>query len=290
MDAAALLLKTPLFDGLTPEDAAALAEHLVAREFRAGDLIFEQGNAGDSMFFVASGIVSIVLPGEGRSSVVLRDFGVGQYFGEISLFDAKPRSATARAATDCQLLELDRGALQKHIHQRPQIAVAIIADLAERLRETNVLLGQRAARNVVQELEARATLGERVADSVARVAGSWAFIIGFFLVLGTWVVLNTWMVFSSLLGHPAPDPYPFQFFNLLLSIIAALQGPVIMMSQNRQTQKDRLEAEADFHVNLKNEIGIETLQRTLEDVRAHVLVLERELVRTISVSKRPPPV
>jgi uncharacterized membrane protein len=226
------------------------------------------------MFLVVDGVVSIELPGEG-APVVLKNCTVGQYFGELSLFDDKPRSATAVARTDCELLELERAALHEHIASRPRIAITLLSELSERIRETNALLSQRAAKDVNQEMAAKATLGDRIADKVAAGAGSWTFILTFFALLVSWTVVNGAMMSKTLFGKEPFDPFPYIFFNLILSIVAAFQGPVIMMSQNRQAEKDRAQAETDFKVNLKNEVGIERLLAAMTDMKAHLAVIER---------------
>ena len=271
-----MLANTPLFDDLSPEDVADLAEHLKHQRFEPGQVICKKGEPGDSMYLVAQGVVSIYLPGEGSSKVPLKEVAVGQYFGELSLFDDKPRSATAEARTDCEVLELERDVLNEHIKKRPRIAIALLSELADRLRETNALLSQRAAKDVNKELDEKATLGERVADRVATVAGSWAFILSFFSVLVGWVIVNSVLFSKWVLGKEPFDPFPFIFFNLLLSIVAAFQGPVIMMSQNRQSVKDRAQAETDFKVNLKNEVGIESLLLGMHEIKAHLAILERQ--------------
>jgi CRP/FNR family transcriptional regulator, cyclic AMP receptor protein len=275
MDAARMLANTPLFDDLSPEDVGALAESLKSQRFEQGTPICTKGEPGDSMYLVAEGVVSIYLPTEGGAKVPLKDVTVGQYFGELSLFDEKPRSATAEARTDCEVLELERAVLNEHIKRRPRIAIALLSELADRLRETNALLSQRAAKDVNKELDENATFGERVADKVATVAGSWAFILSFFSVLVGWVIVNGITISKLLLGKEPFDPFPFIFFNLLLSIVAAFQGPVIMMSQNRQSVKERAQAETDFKVNLKNEVGIETLLAGMQEIKAHMAIMEK---------------
>jgi CRP/FNR family cyclic AMP-dependent transcriptional regulator len=275
MDAARMLSNTPLFDDLSPEDVAALAGSLKSQRFEPGKEICIKGEPGDSMYLVAEGVVAIYLPGEGGVKVPLKEVTVGQYFGELSLFDEKPRSATAEARTACEVLELERDVLNEHIKRRPRIAIALLSELADRLRETNALLSQRAAKNVNKELDEKATVGERVADRVATVAGSWAFILSFLAMLVGWVTLNGVTLSKVIFGKEPFDPFPFIFFNLLLSIVAAFQGPVIMMSQNRQSVKDRAQAEIDFKVNLKNELGIETLLLGMQELRAHLAILEK---------------
>jgi uncharacterized membrane protein len=275
MDAAEMLARTTLFDDLSPEDIADLAEHLKRQHFPAGSIICEKGELGDSMYLVADGTVRIYLPGDGLSRVPLKEVTFGQYFGELSLFDDKPRSATAQACTDCEVLALQRADLHEQIKRRPAVAITLLAELSRTMRETNALLSQRAAKDVNKEIDEKSTLADRVADRVASVVGSWSFILSFLAVLFAWIIANGVAMSKMMFGKDPFDPFPFIFFNLLLSIVAAFQGPVIMMSQNRQSLKDRAQAETDFKVNIKNEVGIETLVRGLTEVKAHLAMLEK---------------
>ena len=289
MDAAEMLANIPLFEDLSREDLDALAERMKKHAFEKGQTIFEMGDHGDSMYVVAEGTVSIFLPSAKGVKVDLRDCSLGQYFGELALFDAKPRSATAEALTACEVLELERDALHDYITKRPGIALSILEQMAANLRDTNVLLSQRASKDVNKEVDEKSTFGDRIADKVASGAGSWTFILSFIALLFTWMGVNTLAVYKVLSGGGEPfDPFPFIFFNLILSIVAAFQGPVIMMSQNRQSKKDRAQADTDFKVNLKNELGIENLQRAMSEMRAHVLLLEKSISSTARAVRENP--
>lgn len=269
-----LLAQIPLFEGLPDADREALAERMRERPFKAGQTVFAQGDHGNAMYVVLSGAVQIYLTSTDTAAprVVLKDARTGEYFGELSLFDDKPRSASVEAEVDTVLLELTREELAEHLGRSKSAAMSILSEMADRLRETNALLSQRAASNVVKQIEENLTWGQRLADRVAELNGSWAF-ISFLVVLSL-----AWALTNSLLPHPF-DEYPYVFFNLLLAILVALQGPLIVMSQNRQTLKDRAQAEMDFRVNLKNEVGIESIQRELSALRAEATtrleVLER---------------
>jgi len=259
-----LLRSIPMFEGLSPDDLEHLAHKLVERNFAGGAMVFDQGDAGAEMYIVAKGHVNIHLPGENSRRVSLKDISVGEYFGELALFDDKPRSASALATTDAVLLELNRDTLSTYLERRPHAAMAILRTMAERLRQTNAMLSERAAKNVVEELDKNLTWSDRLADKVAELNGSWAFILGLGVFSCIWFAVNRHGVVS---GMPF-DGYPYTFFNLLLAILVALQGPLIVMSQNRQTIKDRATAETDFKVNLKNEVNIETILRELSEFRA----------------------
>ena len=259
---AELLRSIPMFEGLDDDDVVALASAVHETRFAAGQMIFHQGDAGAAMYIVAKGHVNIHLPGEASRRVSLKDVSRGEYFGELALFDDKPRSASALASTDAVLLELSSETLSSYLERRPRAAMAILRTMAERLRETNAMLSERAAKNDVEEKDKNLTWSDRLADQVAELNGSWAFIIA--LLLGT----LGWTLYNTLIAKNSFDPYPYVFFNLLLAILVSLQGPLIVMSQNRQTLKDRAQAETDFKVNLKNEVNIETILRELGEFRS----------------------
>ncbi|MEP7050806.1 MAG: DUF1003 domain-containing protein [Pseudomonadota bacterium] len=262
MEHISLLGSIPMFQGLNEEDLAALSVSLVERTFPAGRAIMAQGDPGSEMYIVASGHVNIFLPGESSRRVSLKDVTRGEYFGELALFDDKPRSASALATTDAVLLALSRETLSDYLSSRPRAAMNILNTMAERLRETNAMLSERAAKNSVEEIERNLSWSQRLADKVAELNGSWAFIVFLLSLSAGWMTLNT------LLQRGNFDPYPFVFFNLLLAVLVALQGPLIVMSQNRQSLKDRARSDTDFKVNIKNEVNIETILRELGEFRA----------------------
>ncbi len=265
VDAISLLRSIPLFEDLLEDDLAALSATLVARRFEAGEIIINQGDAGRTMYIVESVDVNIHLAGEGSRRISLKDIARGEYFGELSLFDDLPRSASALATSNAVLLELDRATLEDYLTHRPRAAMAILRTMSERLRETNTLLTERAAKNVDEEFEKNLSWSDRLADAVAELNGSWKFIVFLLAMTAGWCVANT----AIIMRHPL-DPYPYAFFNLALAVLVGLQGPLIVMSQNRQSFKDRARAETDLKVNLKNEVGIETLIRELSEFRAEI--------------------
>ena len=269
MDPTPLLRSIELFEGLTDQDLAELGANLQRRQFAAGSMVFSQGDDGDSMYIVESGDINIHLPGDASRRISLKDIARGEYFGELALFDEKPRSASALATTDTVLLELQRRTLEGYLESRPKVALAILRTLSERLRETNTMLSARAAKNVDEEFEKNLTWSDRLADNVAALNGSWAFILFLIGLTIGWCAVNSgWLIRLPI------DPYPFQFFNLALAILVGLQGPLIVMSQNRQSLKDRARADTDFKVNLKNEVNIETLLRELAESRAEAKLRE----------------
>jgi uncharacterized membrane protein len=262
MNRVELLQRLPLFAGLQTEDLTLLANKLAPRRMHKGEVVFEKGDAGTTMFIVSTGAVEIVLPQPDGAPVLLKELGPGEYFGELSLFDDKPRSASARCSAAVELLELDRATLTDYLRARPHAGLAILQTMSERLRETNALLSNSVSRNAFEEAEERLPWQDKLADRVAAFNGSWSFIVGLVLLTALWVLFNShWF-------QERFDSYPYQFYNLFLAILVALQGPLIMMSQNREVLRDRATAANDYRVNLKNETHIEIILRELGDFRA----------------------
>jgi CRP/FNR family transcriptional regulator, cyclic AMP receptor protein len=278
MRPADLLAQISLFQGLADEDREALAGRLSEKRFKAGEAVFAMGDQGSSMYVVQSGAVQVFLPSveTERPPVVLKDLHTGEYFGELAVFDDKPRSASVRALVDTVLLELTREELGEHLGRSTKAAMLILSEMADRMRETNALLTERAAKDVVKEFEENLTWAQRLADKVAELNGSWTFILMLIGLTIVWCVINVPAVAvrvglytrgedGSIISF---DPFPYILYNLVLAILVSLQGPLIVMSQNRQTAKDRAQAQTDFLVNLKNEVGIERMLAELGAMRA----------------------
>jgi CRP/FNR family cyclic AMP-dependent transcriptional regulator len=256
-----VLRQSPTFQLLDDDELAELTAHVDERSFAAGQVVFQAGEPGGAMHVVLSGRVEVYLLDEDRKRVVLNELGPGEIFGELSLFDGDPRSASVRTLEATRTFQIDRADLERLFARRPHAALDILTVMSRRLRRTDLLLSQRAARNPNEVLEQKATFGEHVADAVARFGGSWSFIFAFAAILLAWVTVNTVL----LLGRPEPfDPYPFILLNLFLSMLAAIQAPVIMMSQNRQDSKDRVRSELDYQVNLKAELEIMELHEKFD--------------------------
>jgi uncharacterized membrane protein len=261
-----------MFEGLDEHDLDELAGEVHERRVGKGQIVFAQGNHGTAMYVVAQGSVNIFLPGEHDHRVSLKDLGRGDYFGELALFDDKPRSASAVATSaDVVLIELTREVLSTYIARHPGAAMAILRTMTAHLRATDALLSQRAAKNVDAEFDKNLKWTEILADKVAELNGSWQFIIALGVVVGLWCLTNSPLLFSRPI-----DPYPYVFFNLILAILVALQGPLIVMSQNRQALKDRARAETDYKVNLKNELNIERMQKDVVRIKTHLGIPDDE--------------
>jgi len=271
MDRIELVKAIPLFESLEDEDLHTLANKLREVRVEASQPVFAQGDQGDAMYVIEDGAVDIVA-GSGRQRVILASLFKQQYFGELALLDGAPRSASAIASRATRLLALERDDFVAFIKTRPDAALAIMHEVGERMRATNELMTRTVTRNVLEEEDRKLTMGERVSDLVAVFGGSWPFI---FLFGGFMVA---WMLWNSLGPERLVfDPLPFMALNLVLSTLAALQAPIIMMSQNRQAAKDKALAVNDFQINLKNEVAIDRILRNHGEVMQRLHAIEQRL-------------
>jgi uncharacterized membrane protein len=254
-----LLTDVQIFQLLDDAERATLAALFEQRTYSVGETIFHEGEPGDEIFLVTEGRVQLFITSDTGEKIIFGENVRGDVFGEISLLDGGPRTAAAVALERTTVLTLDRDKLLELVQRHPHVAIDLLTVMGRRLRGTDELLRTRTARNLNVEEEAAMTFGEHVADRVASFGGSWTFIMLFGSFLVSWVILN-----SFLLGKREIDPFPYILLNLFLSMIAALQAPVIMMSQNRQSIKDRLKADLDYEINLKSELEVAQLHRKLD--------------------------
>ncbi|HXG37933.1 MAG TPA: DUF1003 domain-containing protein, partial [Bacteroidota bacterium] len=276
------LTKIPIFERLTEADGEVLLKLWKPRTLKEGQILFRKDDQGDSMFLIEDGTLEITVPvNQPQKEMRVSVLGAGEFVGELSLIDGLPRTATARALEDCKLLEMRRDDFLKFLIERPSVAILMVSEIGKRLRATNELVQSLASKNVNVEIEERLSLGDRIADKVAEFGGSWSFILSFLLFMGLWMGLNT----SQILFKPF-DEYPFILLNLMLSTIAALQAPVIMMSQNRAQKKDRLRADLDYQVNLKSELMLQQLHAKLDEVRATDLDQIQSTLQELAALKR----
>jgi CRP/FNR family cyclic AMP-dependent transcriptional regulator len=255
----AIIAEVPMFSLLDTNECATLAQLVDTQHFAKGQMIFEAGDAGGSLYIVHSGHVQVYTESLQGERIVLDENEPGDVFGEISLLDGGPRNASAIAAQDTDVLVFDRDGVFDLVKEHPHAALDLLTAVGHRMRHTDELLRMRVTRNANVEEQERMTLGQRIADRMSAFGGSWTFIILFMLMMVAWVTTNT-----IILVRRAFDPYPFIFLNLVLSMVAAIQAPVIMMSQNRQTTKDRLKTDLDYEVNLKAELEVAALHKKMD--------------------------
>jgi CRP/FNR family transcriptional regulator, cyclic AMP receptor protein len=251
------LRHVPLFESLDDEAARKLCQLLESIDCKANTFLFRAGDEGNAMYVIERGKVRISVQATDGREMTLTELGRGDFFGEMVLFDGQRRSADAIVAEDARLAVLSREHFLSFVRSSPNVALEMLTALANRLRHTDELLRHSATRNVNVEEAARLTLADRAADIIAEFGGSWKFIIAAVLFFDVWVVINTW-----LLANSGFDPYPYLLLSTAINMLAILQAPIILMSQNRQAHKDRLRSEIDYQVNLKNELALnEILQR-----------------------------
>ena len=262
-DEAQSLARVPLFKRLDPHELEKLAEEIDQVDYKAGETIFNEHDHGDALYVVEEGSVRIWVTDEDLNEVTLAELQPGQFFGELAVLDRGERSSSATAITDTHLHRLSSDDFQKFLIEHADCAIDVICEIGARMRQTNLLVSQRVSRNINREMEEKATIGQRIADKVASFGGSWTFIIIYLSFLIAWMAFNTFVLIHYGRGEGGAqfDPYPYILLNLMLSMTAALQAPIIMMSQNRAAEKDRLAAEQDFKVNLKSELMLEELIR-----------------------------
>ena len=286
-DEARSLARIPLFKRLEPHELEHLAEEVDQINYREGEVIFNEYDRGDALYIVEEGTVRIWVYDEDVKEVTLAELKPGDFFGELAVLDRGARSSSATALTHTHLHRLSSDDFQQFLMDHPDAAIDVICEIAQRMRQTNLLVTQRAARNINAEIEAKSTVGQRVADKVAAFGGSWTFIFIYGGALLTWIVANTFILIYFGHGENGAqfEPYPYILLNLMLSMTAAMQAPIIMMSQNRAAEKDRMAAEQDFKVNLKSELMLEELVRKQRQRDSQIDQLNNALIEMQSVLK-----
>src|SRR5258708_4544711 len=237
------LKSVPLFSLLDDDEIAVLAAHVELKNFSPRQRIYRIGDAGGRAYVMVSGKVQVTTVDEDQQEVVVDEPAAGEFFGFASMLDQTQHQTGAIATEDTVCVEVDRDDIATLIQRKPHAGMDMLSVLGRQFHASQQLVRRRSMRNPNEVIETEMTVGERLADHVARFGGSWRFIIIFTVVLVVYSAANI------VLGKSAWDPYPFILLNLFLSMLAAIQAPVIMMSQNRQDTKDRVRSELDFAVN-----------------------------------------
>jgi len=266
------LKHVPLFALLDEEETAVLAGQVELKNFAPHQRIYKAGGTDGHAYVMVSGRVRVTTVDEDQQEVVLDEPAHGEFFGFASMLERTPHQTTAEALEDSTCLEIDRNDIANLLQRKPMAGMDMLTVLGRQFHASQQLVRRRANRNPNEVIEAEATFGENIADAVAGFGGSWTFIILFAIVLVIYSGVNLY------LGKSAWDPYPFILLNLFLSMLAAIQAPVIMMSQNRQDKKDRLRGELDFDVNRRAESEIQGLSHKLLLLSDQVADIE-DLVR-----------
>jgi uncharacterized membrane protein len=267
-----ILRQVPLFALLDDDETAVLAAQVEVKTFAPRQRIYKIGEAAGRAYVMVSGAVRVTTIDEDQQDVVVDEPSAGEFFGFASMLDGTPHQTNAVALEETVCLEVDQHDIETLVQRKPHAAMDMLSVIGRQFHATQKLVRVRAARNPNEIIEAKSTVGERIADAVAGFGGSWTFIITFLVILAAYSAINV------VLGRSAWDPYPFILLNLFLSMLAALQAPVIMMSQNRQDTKDRLRGELDYQVNRRAEAEVQSLSGKLQLLVEKIDDLE-ELVR-----------
>ena len=260
------LRQVPLFESLDDEAARNLCQLLESIDSKENTFLFRAGDEGDAMYLIDRGKVRICVQATDGREMTLTEFGRGDFFGEMALLEGQPRSADAIVAEDARLAVLSREHFLSFMRSNPNVALEMLTALANRLRHTDELLRRSATRNLNVEEAARLTFADRSADLIAEFGGSWKFIIAAVLFFNLWVLINSFT-------NSRFDAFPYLLLSTLINMLTLIQAPIILMSQNRQSHKDRLRAEIDYQINLKNELALNEIIERLKALERDYLKL-----------------
>jgi CRP/FNR family cyclic AMP-dependent transcriptional regulator len=252
-----ILRDIPLFALLDDDEMAVLAGQVELRTFAARQRIYKIGDPGGQAYVMVSGKVRVTTVDADHQEVVVDEPACGEFFGFASMLDQTPHQTNATALEEAVCMEVDRKDITLLLERKPHAGMDMLTVLGRQFHASQQLVRIRSYRNPNEVIEEEMTTGERIADGVAKFGGSWSFIIAFAVAL---------VIYSGIsigLGRNSWDPYPFILLNLFLSMLAAIQAPVIMMSQNRQDTKDRLRGELDYDVNRRAEAEIKALSQKI---------------------------
>jgi len=252
-----VLKHVPLFALLDEDETAVLAAQVELKNFAPRQRIYKMGEPGGQAYVMVCGKVRVTTVDEDGQEVVVDEPAHGAFFGFASMLEQTPHQTNATAVEDTQCLEVSRGDIATLLQRKPHAGMDMLTVLGRQFHASQQLVRVRAMRNANEVIEEKSTFSERVADSMVQFGGSWSFIIGFLILSSIYTAINVG------LRRAAWDPYPFILLNLILSLLAAIQAPVIMMSQNRQDRKDRVRSELDYAVNRRAESEIQGLARKL---------------------------
>jgi CRP/FNR family transcriptional regulator, cyclic AMP receptor protein len=260
------LADVELFEHVSDEDRARLAEFIDIAQLTAGETLFRAGEPGESLYVVRSGEVELFIRDTAGQKIALAIAGAGEVFGELALLDRGPRTATAIALTDCELLELDRDDLLLLFQKSPNAALRLLAAMSHMTRKADELLRTRVSRNVNEEVEEKISPLQRVADWISWFSGSMMFLTLNLVWFVIWIAINTWEF-----NLPQFDPYPFGLLTMIVSLEAIFLSCFVLISQNRQAEKDRVRADIEYEINVKAELEIAHLHEKTDRIYAEML-------------------
>lgn len=260
------LANITMFEHLNDDDRIALAKVVDELTVPEGHTLFQTGDPGESLFIVRVGQIELFIKDTAGQKIVLTTAEPGDMFGELAMLDSGSRTATALALTDCEVLVLDRDDLILLFQRKPEAALHMLGALSGLTRKADELLRTRVSRNVNEEMEVHSTAFQRIADGIAWFSGSMAFLMingGWFII---WIIINTLPV-----GIPAFDPYPFGLLTMIVSLEAIFLSCFVLISQNRQAEKDRVRSDIEYEVNIKAELEIAHLHEKTDRIYENMM-------------------
>jgi uncharacterized membrane protein len=273
----ALLAEVPFFQLLDEAERSALASQLDVVHIPVGKTVFNYGDPGESLYVIRSGAVEVFIKDDTGERIVLETARKGEVFGELSLLDGGPRTASVVVTEELEALRLDRSDLEQFLKQHPHAAIDMLTAMGRRLRHSAERLRHTASRNVNQEIEDKRTTVQKAADWIAEFSGSIAFLVIHIVVFAVWILLNTnWAP-----GMPMFDPFPFGLLTMVVSLEAIILSVFVLLSQNRQATKDRIRGDVEYEVNLKAEMEVahlhEKVDRLAADTAARLEAIDKAL-------------
>jgi uncharacterized membrane protein len=275
--------KIKLFEQLDEEDRNVLSSVVDTTKLAQGETLFQAGEPGESLFVVQSGEIELFIKDVAGQKIVLKVAHEGDVFGELSLLDSGPRTATAVALTDGELLVLDRGDLMLLFQKKPDAALHMLSAMGSMTRRADELLRTRVSRNVNEEVQEKSTVIQRIADWLAWFSGSIMFLVIHAVWFVTWVSLNTIILPPNADGERGFDPFPFGLLTMIVSLEAIFLSCFVLISANRQAEKDKVRSDIEYEVNIKAELEVahlhEKTDRIYEDMLARFNRLEKALAQ-----------
>jgi uncharacterized membrane protein len=280
----ALLAGVPLFERLAEEERALLAAQLDDVSFEPGQVVFKRGDPGGSIFIVVSGAVEIFVEDTTGQRIVFETAKAGDFFGELSLLDGDPRSASSVALEPTRTVRLDRSDLELLFRRHPTAAMDVLAVIGKRLREADRLIGTRPTFSPNQAVEERITTVQRIADAAADFSGSISFLFVHMVWFAIWIAINLQII--PLL--PAFDPFPFGLLTMIVSLEAIFLSCMVLISQNRQAAKDRIRSDAEYDANIRAGLEVTHLHSKVDDLYEQTLARLAALERKLTLPGQPP--
>ena len=275
---AELLRDVPFFSQLDQRERQNLARLLNTKTFHSGDSIFLVGEPGDSLFIVKRGRVEIFLRDNTGQKIPLTLVEARGMFGELSVLDRGPRSASACALEECELLMLDHEHLETFLQASPHALSGMLQVLGERLRHADSLLRGQSVVNPNQAIENKLSLLQRWATMVADFSGSIVFLVSNVAFFVAWIVLNC----GLLPGVDAFDPYPFGFLTMFVSLEAIMLSILVLLSQNLQSAREKVRNDIEYDVNVRAELEVTHLHTKVDLLHAELLARLHQIEKKLS--------